>query len=144
MRVDGGLRRVDADGEVVGQHAEHPLLDRAGAVAVGDHLVVGDQDEGVDARVLDAHPVRKGAEVVAEVQVAGGPVAGHHAEAGRVLRDLRFDLGAPCLRPPQRCLRSGGCELFPGVEGLVGHGCTAFVIVGEPKGDFTPLRHPSR
>ena len=31
-----------------------------------------------------------------------------------------------------------------GVEGLVGHGCTAFVIVGEPKGDFTPMRHPSR
>jgi hypothetical protein len=50
-------------------------------VAVGDGLVVGDQDEQLDAEPLQADAVLERAEVVADVERAGRPVAGQ--DAGR-------------------------------------------------------------
>ena len=62
---DRGALRVDARGQVVGNQAEDALANRAHAVAVGNHLVVGDQDPGLHAAVLQQHAVTQGAKVVA-------------------------------------------------------------------------------
>jgi hypothetical protein len=68
------------------------------AVAVGQHLVVGDQDEQLGAGVLQPHPVGQGAEVVPHVQVPGGPVPGQDPEGiGIAERDLPLDLPRPAL-----------------------------------------------
>ena len=73
---DGRAVGVDADGEVV----RHEALDIAGQargrIAVGDRLVVGDEDEELGALLLQRDPVLERAEVVAEVERAGGAVAG--------------------------------------------------------------------
>ena len=88
MRVDHGLFRVDAGGHVVENQVEHVVLDVLGGVAVGDHLVVGDDDIGVHALVLHLHAAAKRAEVMAHVQAACRSVAGQHSELARILLDL--------------------------------------------------------
>ena len=85
MREDHGLFRVDAGGHVVEHQIEHVLLDVLGGVAVGDHLIVGDDDVGLHAAVLHGHALADRAEVVAEVQAAGRTVAGEHGELARIL-----------------------------------------------------------
>ncbi len=87
MRVDHGLFRVDAGRHVVEDEVEHVVLDVLGGVAVGDHLVIGDDDIGVHALVLHFHAAAQRAEVVAHVQTAGRPVAGQHGELARILFD---------------------------------------------------------
>ena len=67
---------VDADGEVVGQQPVDVLGQRRRAVAVDDGLEIGDEDHQVGAGVLQPDAVLQGAEVVAQVQRAGRPVAG--------------------------------------------------------------------
>jgi hypothetical protein len=52
------------------------LVELANAVAVRDDLVVGDDEEDLDARSLQAHAVDERAEIVAQVQRAGRTVAG--------------------------------------------------------------------
>ena len=88
MGKDHGLVRVDAGGHVVEHQVEHIVLDVLGGVAVGDHLVVGDDDVRVHATVLHGHALADGAEVVAEVQTAGRTVAGEHGELLRMLLQL--------------------------------------------------------
>ena len=44
MREDDGLLGIDAAGQVVHHHVVHVVLDVLGGVAIGDHLVVGDDD----------------------------------------------------------------------------------------------------
>ena len=78
MGEDHGLLGVDAAGKVVHDHVEDVVLDGLGGVAVRDHLVVGDDDVGMDAHLLQAHAVNQRAEVVAQVQAAGGAVSGEH------------------------------------------------------------------
>ena len=84
MREDHGLVRVDAGGHVVEHQVEHVVLDVLGGVAVGDHLVVGDDDVRVDAALLHGDTLTDRAEVVAEVQPAGRTVAGQHGEGRRL------------------------------------------------------------
>ena len=133
MGEDRRARRVDAHREVVGDQRTNPVADLAHAVAVGDHLVVGHEHEGLDAGVLQAHPVGQRPEVVPDVQVAGRPVAGEHAEARGVLGDLVLDRPAALLRAPQGRLGGRGGQ---GVRGLgvdlgrgdlLGHGLLLFV-----------------
>ena len=88
MGKDHGLVRVDAGGHVVEHQVEHIVLDVLGGVAVGDHLVVGDDDVRVHATVLHGHALADGAEVVAEVQTAGRTIAGEHGELLRMLLQL--------------------------------------------------------
>ena len=85
MGEDGGLRGVDAGGQVVHHHVVHVVLDVLGAVAVGDDLVVGDEHERVDAGVLHVHAVHDAAEVVPQMEPARGAVAGEHAVLAGVL-----------------------------------------------------------
>ncbi len=55
--------------------------ERAGRLAIGYHLVIGDDDGDVSALFLQPDPVRQRPEVVPQVQRTGRPVAGHDAEA---------------------------------------------------------------
>ena len=73
------------------QQVAHVAGDVAGDLAVGDHLVVGDQLPDLGAAVLEAEAVADRAEVVADVQRAGRTVPGQHAQRGRVLRHLLLD-----------------------------------------------------
>ena len=95
---DHGLLRVDAAGEVVDDHVEHVVLDVLGRVAVGDHLVVCDDDVRADAHFLQAHAVYERSEVVAEVQTAGRAVAGEHGVLAGVDLELLVDLVAAAKR----------------------------------------------
>jgi hypothetical protein len=116
VREDRRPRGVQADREVVREHRVDAVLEVAHAVAVVDHLVVGDEDEGLDAEVLQAHAVGEGAEVVADVQVARGAVAREHAVALGMDGQVGLDRVAAFLAAGQR----GGVGLRLWV--LVGHG----------------------
>ena len=109
---DRGALGVDARGQVVGDEAEDTLTDRTHAIAVGDHLVVGDQNPGLNPAVLQEHAVTQRAEVVAQVQVARRTVTREDTETRRVLVDRQVDLGAAGLRAGQRGI--GGCG-FQGI-----------------------------
>jgi hypothetical protein len=41
-----------------------------GGFSVGEHLIIGDDDKGGDAEVLDLHPVLQGAEEMPDMQTA--------------------------------------------------------------------------
>jgi hypothetical protein len=90
---------LDPGRQVVEYHFPHGTRDIADAIAVGDHLIVGDHQEDLDAGALQAHAVGQRAEVVAEVQRPGGTIPSQYAEALRVLahpvlerrRDCCFD-----------------------------------------------------
>lgn len=86
------------DSQVVG----HQRLDIAGqrrwAVAVDDRLVVGDQHDQVDAEVLQPHAILQRAEVMAQVQRAGRPIARQDAMSVRVTPQPRFQVRAASLR----------------------------------------------
>ena len=85
--------RVHAHRQGVGDQGQDPLANGADAVAVGDDLVVGHEDPGVHARVLDRLPGVHGAEVVAQVHVPGGADPGEHPVAAGVDGDIGLDLG---------------------------------------------------
>ena len=101
MGEDDGLLRVDPAGQVVHDHVVDVVLDVLGGVAVGDHLVVGDDDARGDAHVLQGHALLDGAEVVAHVEPAGGTVARQHKVLigmdGQIRDDLVGALAA-CLK----------------------------------------------
>ena len=114
--------RVHAHGQGVGHQRQDALADGAHAVAVGDDLVVGDENPGVDAAVLDRLPRVHGAEVVTQVHIARGAHAGEHAVAVRVDVQVGLDLGGPSHRVRQRGgVGAGGQGLLGGREGG-GHG----------------------
>ena len=94
VRVDHRLVGVQAAGQVVDDHVVDVVLDVVGAVAVGDDLVVGDEHVGVHAHVLQLDTALEGTEVVAQVQAAGGAVAGEHGVLLGVLRQVGADLVA--------------------------------------------------
>ena len=99
MREDHGLFRVDAGGHVVEHQVEHIVLDVLGGVAVGDHLVVGDDDVRVDAALLHGDTLTDRAEVVAEVQPPGRSVAGEH----EVFLGMHGQVGADFVTALLRC-----------------------------------------
>ena len=66
-------------------HVAGDALDR---VAIGEHLIVGDDHERFDAEVLQIDAVLERAEIVPDVQRSGGPVAGENSVARRVLRQI--------------------------------------------------------
>ena len=84
MREDHGLGRVDAGGHVVKHQVEHVVVDVLGGVAVGDDLIVRDDDVRVHTALLHGHALADRTEVVAQVQTSGRTVAGQHRELARV------------------------------------------------------------
>ena len=89
---------VDAGGHVVDHEVEHIVVDVLGRVAVGDHLIVGDDDVRVDTAVLHRHTLFDRAEEVAQMQAAGRAVAGEHGEFARIFLELRERLIRAFLR----------------------------------------------
>ena len=79
LHADGGLGGVDAHGEVVQHDVDDILPDLAGVIGVvGQGLIVGDEDVDLveAAGILKLHPALQGAHIVAQMQAAGGTVAG--------------------------------------------------------------------
>ena len=97
MGEDDGLLRIDAAGQVVDDHVAHVIGDVLGGVAVGDDLVVGDDDTRGDARVLQLDALADGAEVVTHVQSTRGAVAREHGVLLGVHGEVGFDLVADLL-----------------------------------------------
>ncbi len=127
MREDRGPGRVQADREVVGEQGVDALGDAGDLVAVGDDLVIGDEDEGVDPLILQRDPVAQAAEVVAQVQVTGGPVAGEHPVALGVHLDVGLDLRTAGQAALQGCVGGGIGERVAGPR----------VVQGVGRGDVT-------
>ena len=77
---------IESDGQIV----EHQLADVVGdavdRVAIGQDLVVGDDDERLDAKLLQLDAIPQRAEVVADVQRSGRAIACQHAISFRMLR----------------------------------------------------------
>ena len=115
VRVDHGLIGVQAACQVVENHVVDVVLDVVGGVAVGDDLVVGDEHVGVHAHVLQLHAALERAEIVAQVQAAGGAVAGEHG----VLLGVQRQVGADLVAALQADF----------VAELVGHGGLLFCLV---------------
>ena len=112
MREDHGLGGVDASGHVVDDHVVDVVLDVGRGVAVCDDLVVGDDDVGLDAAVLQLDAALEGAEVMADVQAAGGAVAREHD----VLAGVHVEVGADLVAALERGLKAT----------FVCHGCLSF------------------
>ncbi|VWM24873.1 Uncharacterised protein [Collinsella intestinalis] len=90
--VNHGLIGIQAACQVVDDHVVDVVLDVVRAVAVGDDLVVGDEHVGVNAQLLQLDAALEGAKVVAQVQAAGGAIAGEHGVLLGVLRQVGADL----------------------------------------------------
>ena len=65
--------------------------DVTGHVAVGDHLVVGDHQADLHSGGLQPYPVGERSDVVAQMQRAGGTIAGQYPQGGRIGRHLLLD-----------------------------------------------------
>ena len=148
VREDRRPAGVDAHGQVVGDLAEHVLRQPGGHGPVRHHLVVGDQDQQVHAGVLQQDPVLQGAEVVADMQRAGGPVAGEHAERRRTGGDGELEVSAPLLGGEQGagCCRVGSCRVghdhppgsgwqHPWAGGQVRRHCVCYRARRPPRGE---------
>jgi hypothetical protein len=72
---DDGVVRVQPGRQIVQYEAEHVVGQVVGPVAVGDHLVVGDDEVEEVTLLLEPDAFGEAAEVVTEVQRAGGSLA---------------------------------------------------------------------
>ena len=97
MRVDHRLLGIDAARQIIHHHVVHVVLDVLGGVAVGDHLVVGDEHVGARAHVLKFDAAFQRAEVVAEMQPARRAVARQHRVFLGMSRQVGADLVAALL-----------------------------------------------
>ncbi len=102
MREDHRILGADAARQVVDHHVQDVVMDVSGGVAIGDHLIVGDDDVGPHALVLEAHALLQRAEVMPQMQAPGRAVSGEHDEARGVLRELLLDLIAHLLLRQER------------------------------------------
>ena len=73
---------IDAAGEVVGGDLDDALADVVGALGAGGEGVLVGDDEVAVVLVLKGEAVLDAADVVAEVELAGGGVAGEDAFLG--------------------------------------------------------------
>ena len=76
VRKDRRPVRIDSGGEILGNKVADPRPKRADLVPVGDHLIVSDDDGHRCADVLQSDPIGQRAQVVTEMQGAGGAVPG--------------------------------------------------------------------
>ena len=71
LHEDGGHVGIEADGEQDGRQPHRGVADHAGCLGDRQGMQIDDSVEGVGL-VLALHPVAQGAEVVAQVDFAGG------------------------------------------------------------------------
>ena len=107
---DDGLLRIDAAGQIINDHVVHVVGDVGRGVAVGDDLVVGDDDAGGDAGVLQGDALADGAEVVAHVQTPRGAVAREHGVFLWVHGQIGLDLVADLLGGEEGVARQIACH----------------------------------
>ncbi len=129
---DRGPLGVDAHGEVVEDHVVGVLGDMGRGVAVRDHLVVGDEDVGVDAHLLEPNALAHGAEVVAQVQAARGAVAREEGVGATVLsKGFPHGVGPP-LRLGEALLVCHGSSF--GCAPVAGRVCNPLILPGAGPG----------
>ena len=110
MGEDDGLLRIDAAGQIIDDHVVHVVGDVGRGVTVGDDLVVGDDDAGGDAGVLQGDALADGAEVVAHVQAPRGAVAREHGVFLGVYGQIGLDLVADLLGGEEGVTRQIACH----------------------------------
>src|SRR5690606_4328571 len=77
-------------------------------VPVGEHLVVGNYNKGLNSQILQAHAVLQRTKEVPYVESACRPVAGEYAEACGLCLELGFEFAASF----KACLECSVVELF--------------------------------
>ena len=102
VRVDHGFLGVYAACQVVHDHVVDVVLDMLGGVAVGDDLVVGDEDIRANAHVLQLHAPLQRAEVMAQVKPARGAVTREH----RVFLGMAGQISANFVAALLACLEA--------------------------------------
>lgn len=90
MREDHRLGRVDAAGQIIDDNVVDVVGDVIRRIAVGDHLIVGDDDVRVYATVLKIDAPLKRTEVMTQVQPTRGTVSREHT----VLSGIDVKIGA--------------------------------------------------
>ena len=96
MREDHRACGVNTAGEIVRHHVKDVIGDVLGAVTVGDHLVVCDDDVGAHAKILQADTFLDRTKVVTEMQATGGTVTREHGVVLGMDKKVPLDLvGAP-------------------------------------------------
>src|SRR5216683_6945341 len=108
---DDAFLRVEPDRQVVRGDFDHVLRHAARVrVVAGQRVPVGDEVEAVVGRiVLQAHPVLQRAEVVADMQPAGGPHAANDAFTPSAFREgLFFRFRSVCQSLSLEILECGG------------------------------------
>ena len=121
---------VESGRQIVEDQLGDVLRDAVDRVAIGQHLVVGDDDERLEAELLQLHPVLERAEVVADVQRPGRAIARQHAVSPWVLDEI----GAQRVRAADGLLeRAAGAtlviSLIEEILALVGTARTALTII---------------
>ena len=78
MGENHGLFGVKARSKIIDDHICHVILNVCRGVAVGNYLVVGDNDIRCNALVLQTNALFDGAEVMAHVQTPRRTIAREH------------------------------------------------------------------
>ncbi|MNN63828.1 hypothetical protein D3C81_1792340 [compost metagenome] len=76
LHGDGGLGRVDADRQVIQRHFQYVAAHLVGIVRIVGHGLGVGQQQVLLMRILQRHAALQRADEVAEMQRAGGTVAG--------------------------------------------------------------------
>ena len=106
MGENNGFLWIDAASKVVNYHIANIVLDVLCGVAVGNNLIVGNDNSRGYAFVLQRNAFLDGAEIVAQVQTTRRTIARKH----RVLAGVYLKVGADCLAALLACFKTIGAH----------------------------------
>ena len=106
MGENNGFLWIDAASKVVDYHIANVVLDVLCGVAVGNNLIVGNDNSRGYAFVLQRNAFLDGAEIVAQVQTTRRTIARKH----RVLAGVYLKVGADCLAALLACFKTIGAH----------------------------------
>ena len=72
LHIDGGLLRVDAACQILGENCAHTVLDVLGLGVCGERVPVGNEEHAL-VLILHSNKTLHSSKVIAQVQIAGGP-----------------------------------------------------------------------
>ena len=102
MGKDHRFFRIDAACEIVDNHVANVVLNVVRGIAIGDYLIISDDDSRGNAFVLQRNAFLDSAEIVTQMQTTRRTVARKH----RVLAGIYFKVGANCLAALLTCLKT--------------------------------------
>ena len=102
MGEDDRLLGIDAARKVVDNHVAHIVLNVFRGIAVGDYLIIGNNNARGNALVLQSHTFLNRAEIMAQVQATGRTIAREHTVLARVY----FQVGADFLAALLACFKA--------------------------------------